>query len=227
VVDVGSFALVNAVHHGAGIAPDMPIALVDIGSAVTNIAIMKGETTRFTRDLSTAGSTITRAIMSELGLDEKSAEAAKMEHGISVGDETGTEEFEMLTISQTNLPDMLQQMDAGGGLGMGEEPVSQRINAICEQFLGEIVSEIKRCLLFYENQLDGQPVERVYLTGGTVQMKNADRYVQTLLDTPTEILDPFTHIKGGISSMDPLVRGATYTTCLGLAMRSLIGGGVP
>jgi type IV pilus assembly protein PilM len=226
IVDVGSFALVNAVHRGAAFSPDVPIALVDIGSAVTNIAIMKGDTTRFTRDLSTAGSTITRAIMSELGVDEKAAEAAKIEHGISMGsDQGGEEEIEMLTISQNNLPEMLSQMDAGAG-AQGGEGTGQQVNAICGQFLGEIVSEIKRCLLFYENQLDGQEVERVYLTGGTVQMKNADRYIENLLDTPTEVLDPFIKIGGAISAMDPVVRGATYTTCLGLAMRSAMGGGV-
>lgn len=67
-MDVGSFALVNAVHHGAQMTPERPVAIVDIGSSLTNIAIMKGETTRFTRDLSTAGNTITRAIMNEPGL---------------------------------------------------------------------------------------------------------------------------------------------------------------
>lgn len=228
IVDIGSFALVNAVHHGAGMAPDTPIALVDIGSAVTNIAIMKGNTTRFTRDLSTAGSTITRAIMSELGLNEKAAEAAKIEHGISYEQETPMEESDLFTLSQSNLPDVLQLTGAGSPMDMERaNSTDQRVHAICMQFLGEIVSEIKRCLLFYENQLDGQAVEMVYLTGGTVRMKNAQRYIQTLLDTPTEILDPFATVNGEISHLDPVIRGATYTTCLGLAMRSLIGGGVP
>ncbi len=228
IVDIGSFALVNAVHHGAGMAPETPIALVDIGSAVTNIAIMKGNTTRFTRDLSTAGSTITRAIMSELGLNEKAAEAAKIEHGISYEQETSMEESELFTLSQSNLPDVLQLAGAGSSMDLEQaDSIDQRVHAICMQFLGEIVSEIKRCLLFYENQLDGQAVEMVYLTGGTVRMKNAQRYIQTLLDTPTEILDPFASMTGEISHLDPVIRGATYTTCLGLAMRSLIGGGVP
>ncbi|MCG3195767.1 MAG: type IV pilus assembly protein PilM [Candidatus Omnitrophica bacterium] len=227
VVDIGSFALVNAVHHGARMTPHEPIALVDIGSAVTNIAIMKEDTTRFTRDLSTAGATITRAIMSELGLDERAAEAAKLDHGIGYGMEEGSGEGEeMFTLSQSNLPDMMEQMKISSAGEGAVEGVDQRVNAICEQFLGEIVSEIKRCLLFYENQLDGQAVEKVYLTGGTVQMKNADQYIQNLLDTPTEVIDPFAGIGGAIASLDPLARGAMYTTSLGLAMRSLIGGGV-
>lgn len=227
IVDIGSFALVNAVHHGAKMVPDTPIALVDIGSAVTNIAIMKGETTRFTRDLSTAGSTITRAIMSELGLEEEAAEAAKIEYGISYETEAPVEDQGLFTLSQSNLPDVLQLTGAGDGMDMEPaDTTDQRVHAICMQFLGEIVSEIKRCLLFYENQLDGQAVEKVYLTGGTVRMKNAQRYIQTLLDTPTEILDPFASMSGEITHVDPVVRGATYTTCLGLAMRSLIGGGV-
>lgn len=227
IVDIGSFALVNAVHYGAEMTPDSPIALVDIGSAVTNIAIMKGDTTRFTRDLSTAGSTITRAIMSELGLDEKSAENAKIEHGISYESETSSDEPEMMTLSQSNLPDIFQLTGMEEGVEEeAQDSIDQRVHAICMQFLGEIVSEIKRCLLFYENQLDGQPVEKVYLTGGTVCMKNAQRYIQTLLDTPTEILDPFSKVGGSIASLEPMLRGATYTTSLGLAMRSHIGEGV-
>jgi len=226
VVDVGSFALVNAVRYGADFIPETPVALVDVGAALTNIAIMKGETTRFTRDLSTAGATVTRAIMAELGIDEKSAESAKIQHGISLEeDETGGEEI--LTISQTNLPETF----GGGRLGESADAdegkqLDQKVHAICEQYLGEIASEIKRCLLFYENQLDGEPVEKVFLTGGTVQMRNADRYVENLLDTTTEILDPFTKISGAVQSLDPLTRGATYATCLGLALRSVIGEGV-
>lgn len=226
VVDVGSFALVNAVHYGKDYAPETPVALVDIGSAVTNIAIMKGDSTRFTRDLSTAGSTITRAIMSDLGLDEKDAETAKILHGISIEQEESVDE-EMMTISQTNLPDVIEELEPGNGQSSAAgSDITQQVNAICEQFLGEIVSEIKRCLLFYENQLDGQPVDRVFLTGGTMQMANADRYVQRLLDTPAEVLDPFENVGGTIAALDPIVRGATYTTSLGLAMRSVMGGGV-
>jgi type IV pilus assembly protein PilM len=226
VIDVGSFALVNAVRYGAGMSPETPVALVDIGSALTNIAIMKGETTRFTRDLSTAGVTITRAIVSELGLTDRQAEDAKVEHGISMEDEENGEE-EILTISQTNLPDSFIDSDFGETPSVeAEKRIDQEVNAICEQFLGEIVSEIKRCLLFYENQLDGEPVEKVYLTGGTVQMKNADRYVANLLDTSTEILDPFKEISGEVASLDPLTRGSTYAISLGLALRSVIGEGV-
>ncbi len=226
VIDIGSFALVNAVQYGASMLPSAPVALVDIGSAVTNIAIMKGEHTRFTRDLSTAGNTITRAIMSELGLDEPQAEKAKRDFGISYeGDPDGEEEI--LTISQTNLPDMFDSIDEGSeSTAESGDQMEQQVHAICEQFLGEIVSEIKRCLLFYENQLDGEPVGKVYLTGGTVCMKNSDRYIENLLDTPTEVLDPFKAVKGDILSLDPLERGAKYTVGLGLAMRSVMGNGV-
>ena len=226
VIDVGSFALVNAVRYGAGMVPETPVALVDIGSALTNIAIMKGETTRFTRDLSTAGMTITRAIMSELGLSEQQAEEAKLEYGISIEEEGGGDE-EILTISQTNLPDSFVDSELVETPSFEtEKKIDQEVHAICEQFLGEIVSEIKRCLLFYENQLDGEPVEKVYLTGGTVQMKNADRYVANLLDTSTEILDPFKEVSGEVTSLDPLTRGSTYAISLGLALRSVIGEGV-
>ena len=226
VIDIGSFALVNAVRYGSNMVPSNPVALVDIGSAVTNIAIMKDEHTRFTRDLSTAGNTITRAIMSELGLDEQQAEKAKRDFGISFEGESGGEE-EILTISQTNLPEMFDEIDEGGEeTESTEDHMAQQVHAICEQFLGEIVSEIKRCLLFYENQLDGESVEKVFLTGGTVCMRNSDRYIENLLDTPTEILDPFKAVKGEILSLDPLERGAKYTVGLGLAMRSVMGNGV-
>lgn len=227
VIDIGSFALINAVHYGANLVPETPVALVDIGSAVTNIAIMKGEHTRFTRDLSTAGNTITRAIVAELGLDEAQAEKAKRDFGISFESDSNGEE-EILTISQSNLPEMFDNLGVEGDPlnQSGRSSMEQQVHAICEQFLGEIVSEIKRCLLFYENQLDGEPVGKVFLTGGTVCMKNSDRYIENLLDTPTEILDPFKAVKGDILSIDPLERGAKYTVGLGLAMRSVIGGGV-
>jgi Tfp pilus assembly PilM family ATPase len=162
--------------------------------------------------------------MNELRCDEEKAESAKAEFGISL--ENGKEaEEEILTISQSNLTEMMEDINAGDS-GAASTAADQQVNAICEQFLGEIVSEIKRCLLFYENQLDGEAVDRIFLTGRTVQMKNADRYIAGLLDVPVEILDPFKGVSGRIASLDPITRGATYSVSLGLALRSVIGGGV-
>lgn len=227
VVDVASFALVNAMHFGGDLAPPTPLAIVNVGAEVTNIAIMKGDTARFTRDLSTAGTAITRAIMRELDISFEEAEQVKKDYGIRSVEED--QASSAMDIGQSNLPDFFEEpvLTGDSEVVSPESQVERKVHRICEQYLGEIVSEIKRCLLFYENQLDGQPVEKVLLTGGTVLMKNAPEYIRDTLDTAVEIVDPFLNVTGlpGDAASDQRAK-VCFTTSLGLAVRGIRGEGV-
>ena len=60
-----------------------------------------------------------------------------------------------------------------------------------EQIIGDICSEVKRSLLYYENQLDGESVSKVLLSGGTANLKGIREYFESVLDVPTEIVKPF------------------------------------
>jgi type IV pilus assembly protein PilM len=77
VVDVDAFALQNAYEANYGIDPGAVIALVNAGASATNINILHGDQSVFTRDLSIGGNAYTEALQRELNLPYESADALK------------------------------------------------------------------------------------------------------------------------------------------------------
>lgn len=86
IIDVDSFALGNAFEltnlNSAGMEEDdRVVALIDIGAFKTNINILKGPTSYFTREVYLAGNDFSDAISRRLGVDLQEAEGLKVNPG--------------------------------------------------------------------------------------------------------------------------------------------------
>ncbi len=68
VVDVDAFALQNAYEVNYGIDPGSVIVLLNAGASATNINILNGDQSVFTRDISIGGNAYTEALQKELNL---------------------------------------------------------------------------------------------------------------------------------------------------------------
>jgi type IV pilus assembly protein PilM len=68
VVDVDAFALQNAYEVNYGIEPGTVVVLLNAGASATNINILNGEQSVFTRDISIGGNAYTEALQKELNL---------------------------------------------------------------------------------------------------------------------------------------------------------------
>ncbi|HEY3176663.1 MAG TPA: type IV pilus assembly protein PilM [Candidatus Polarisedimenticolia bacterium] len=77
VADVDVFAVQNAYEANYEPVPGKVVALVNIGAAVTNIAIMQNGSSIFWRDISVGGNNYTDALQKELNLSWDQAEQAK------------------------------------------------------------------------------------------------------------------------------------------------------
>ena len=77
VVDVDAFALQNAYEVNYGIEPDAVVVLLNAGASATNINILHGDQSVFTRDISIGGNAYTEALQKELNLPFDSADAAE------------------------------------------------------------------------------------------------------------------------------------------------------
>lgn len=87
VLDVDSFAVQNAFEMNYNPSPDDVVALVNIGSSVMNINIVKGGESHFTRDVPMGGNFYTNAIQKKLEVKEDEAEKLKVS-AIVASDET-------------------------------------------------------------------------------------------------------------------------------------------
>jgi type IV pilus assembly protein PilM len=77
VVDVDAFALQNAYEVNYGFEGGSTVALLNAGASATNINILHGGQSVFTRDISMGGNAFTEAVQRELGLPYDLAEQLK------------------------------------------------------------------------------------------------------------------------------------------------------
>jgi type IV pilus assembly protein PilM len=77
VVDVDAFALQNAYEANYGIEPGAVVVLLNAGASATNINILSGDQSVFTRDISIGGNAYTEALQRELSLPFESADQVK------------------------------------------------------------------------------------------------------------------------------------------------------
>jgi type IV pilus assembly protein PilM len=77
VVDVDAFALQNAYEVNYGFEPDAIVVLLNAGASATNINILAGGQSVFTRDISIGGNAYTEALQKELNLTFEQADSLK------------------------------------------------------------------------------------------------------------------------------------------------------
>jgi type IV pilus assembly protein PilM len=77
VVDVDAFALQNAFEVNYGIEAGQVVVLLNAGAGATNINILQGEQSVFTRDISIGGNAYTEALQKELNLPFEQADQLK------------------------------------------------------------------------------------------------------------------------------------------------------
>ncbi|HEY9828920.1 MAG TPA: type IV pilus assembly protein PilM [Stenomitos sp.] len=78
VVDVDSFAVQNAFEINHTVVADEVLALINIGSSVMNINVIKEGLTLFTRDVQMGGNLYTEEIQKQLGVSGTDAESMKI-----------------------------------------------------------------------------------------------------------------------------------------------------
>ena len=77
IVDIDAFALQNAFEANYGFTDGEVVALINAGASATNINIVHGDQSVFTRDVSIGGNAYTEALQKELNLPQDAADALK------------------------------------------------------------------------------------------------------------------------------------------------------
>ncbi len=87
VVDVAAFTAQNGFEVNYDLNPDETVVLINVGAAISNINIIRGKQSLFTRDVTIGGNAFTEEIQKQLNVSQDEAEAYKVggaydEHGV-------------------------------------------------------------------------------------------------------------------------------------------------
>jgi len=151
VVDVDAFALQNAYEVNYGIEPGAVTVLLNAGASATNINILQGDQSIFTRDISVGGDAYTEALQRELSLPYETADLLKRGQaadGVSYDDARpvlrAVTENVMLEIQKTfdffkttASSDRIDRIVLSGGASRAEgfsEALAERFSAPVEPF---------------------------------------------------------------------------------------------
>ena len=85
IIDLDSFALENMLAINYETGEEMTVAVVNVGATVTNIDIIKNNTSAFTRDIFKGGSQITEEIQRQMHVDHEEAEKIKVGAKVDFG----------------------------------------------------------------------------------------------------------------------------------------------
>lgn len=214
VMDVDSFALLNCLEANYDFRPEEVVALVSIGASITNINIFIKGISRFARDISLGGNSITSAIASKLGISFQDAEKTKINEGViftkepaAGGETTGVAEAIKGTVEKIT------------GEKMDDEDKKTKLAGIIRQPIQNLITEVRRSLQFFENQPNGKPVTRVLLCGGGAKMQNLDKYMADRLGLPVEIADPLKKIDiSTVSKVGFDVKSQSPTLAVGIGL---------
>jgi len=78
VMDVAAFTIQNAFEINYEANPEESVALINVGAALSNINIVSGGTSAFTRDVTVGGNVFTEEIQKRLNVSQEEAEAWKI-----------------------------------------------------------------------------------------------------------------------------------------------------
>lgn len=219
IVDVDSFAFLNAFESLYKPSREDCVGLVNIGAEITNINIYIGGTSRFSRDINLAGDAITHAISQKTGSSYSSSEEIKQTVGAPAPDQKEpTEEEESSLIS--SIRGTVERMT---GSDMDGEGLDSGAGKAIRNTLTNLVGEIRRSIQFFENQSGGAMVQKLYVGGGTSRMPNLTSYLSTELELEIATFDPMVGMTMGSGVDSTLFQNTKehLPVGIGLALRKV------
>jgi type IV pilus assembly protein PilM len=203
VIDVSSLALVRVLIDKPSVVPDNEgeaLALVNIGSGVTNIVVEESGKPRFTRVAPLAGNNFTQRVAETLNVSFKEANELKAKVGLP------------------SLAGEAQQIE-----GVDAEKVKQIQDGLAKE-LNKFIGEIRRSIDYYLTQRPGvKSIQDIIVSGNGAKMKNLLPHLERGLQVNVQVGHPLEKVKLGpkLSQESVSSEELGMSICLGLALRGL------
>ena len=172
-LSVGPFALWNAFGVWGQVKESEEVALIDLGADKTGIHFFKGGNLQLYREITPAGTDITRSII----------------EGIGSGEETP-----VLYERAEKIKEMFGIPSEGSQEKITDESINvSKITSYMRPLLERMAGEIGRSLDYYRHEFSVERMDRVFLTGGGAHLKNFSSYLENAVRLPVV---PFNPLKG-------------------------------
>ena len=185
---------------------DLGVAIVDIGSGTSDVAVISGGALRYSAVIPVGGSHITRDMAIGLRTPDYQAERIKQEHGCALAARVSNDEDIEVPSVGGRPPRVLSR---------------QMLAEIIEPRMEEILTLIRREI--QKSGMEDLLPAGVVLTGGASIIEGVDELAENLFQLPVRLGVP-----GGISGLVDMVNGPMYSTGVGLviyAMKTGAAGG--
>lgn len=157
-------SLLSWMKEGGAFTGLGPVAWLDIGSHHTFLYIVSGGKIGFIRDLEIGGDTMTQALtrplateQGELKLSVQEAETLKRNYGFPLGEQI-----------------------------QGERVNASQMVSLMRPLLERLASEVRRSLDYYQTEFGGHEVQKIYLSGGSSQLKHLAEFLTEKLLLPVD-----------------------------------------
>lgn len=203
IIDIDSLALSNAFNFNylqEENAKYKAVALLNIGSSMSNLDILENGMPRLSRDIHIAGNNFTQKLMEVFNLDFNAAEELKIN-------------------PVRNTAEATQESKISNGVNPDTERVKS-VSAAIESVFANLASSIRTSFDYYESQ-STTTVSKIFLSGGSTKFTGLKDMLANLLGIEVECWDPLKKIKL-LESIDPQKINACLSqlaVAVGLALR--------
>jgi type IV pilus assembly protein PilM len=194
IVDVDSFAIENCVNFNYQLISDEVYVLINVGSSMTNINILSGNTSVFTRDINIGGDYFTDEIQKILNIPFDQAEAIKL------GQVFKDKDAQRKAILPHDVQDCIRSSSE------------------------TLAMELHKSIDYFTTTFPDKEVSKIYLSGGCAKISGIVDVLSLEIDRPVEVVNPFSKISfsdgdfdsQSISSLSPV-----FSVAMGLSLRGL------
>lgn len=159
---------INSKHYNT----DDTIVVIDFGHKQIELNIISKGILEFTRILTGGGSYIDSNIANELGIDEKTAEDKKIKMcNLNLDTKLSEDYFEDI-----------------------KENEIETVNNSVKLLLDRWNSEIHRMLEYFKNRNKDRDINKIYIYGGTSDLKGICRYMESAIEIPVEKIHNMSNI---------------------------------
>ncbi len=209
-IEVAALSLVNLTAlKGSNLKKEGVLMWIDLGGQESSLIISRAGFIYFLRNLSLTSKQITQQIARNLQIDDKEAEKAKQQWGLSQwsADKKAAEIFPPLVESLPKAQDK-----------------SAAIFQIMASSLENMVVDIEHSFKYFSYQVTQSQItkfDRIILSGGGANLKNLERFLSTRLAASVEKIDIFPWLKISDSLREQkkglISLPAEFAVCAGLA----------